>query len=80
MHTKVQKWGNSLALRIPNSFIKDTGLTNGSDVDVSVQDGMIVVRPEKNNKKILDELLKKITKVNLHREIDSGQAVGGEFR
>jgi antitoxin MazE len=51
MHAKIQKWGNSLALRIPNSFIKNTGLTNGSDVDVSVQDGMIVVRPEKNNKK-----------------------------
>ena len=37
MHTKVQKWGNSLALRIPRSFAAEAQVEEGSTVDVSVE-------------------------------------------
>ncbi len=80
MHTRVQKWENSLALRIPNVFVKDTGLIHGAEVDIILEDGAIVVRPEKNPKQSLKELLRGITKTNIHYEVETGLSVGGEFR
>jgi antitoxin MazE len=45
MLTKVQKWGNSLALRIPKAFALDAQLKNDSVVEVSLVDGQIVIKP-----------------------------------
>jgi len=78
MVAKVQKWGNSLAVRIPRSYARDARLTSGSAVDISVQDGKIVVAPAQRGRYRLDELLKSVTKKNLHREIDAGRPVGRE--
>ena len=44
MQTKVQKWGNSLGLRIPKSFAEQAGVEAGSEVDLSVEDGELIVR------------------------------------
>ena len=78
MHAKVQKWGNSLALRIPNTFAKDAHLTPGSDVDLSFHNGKIVVDPDPGPQYSLSALLKGITSKNRHSEIDTGSAVGRE--
>ncbi|MCA9945550.1 MAG: AbrB/MazE/SpoVT family DNA-binding domain-containing protein, partial [Anaerolineales bacterium] len=45
MLTKVQKWGNSLALRIPKAFALDAQLENDSPVEISFVDGQIVIKP-----------------------------------
>src|SRR5690606_40002453 len=45
MRARVQKWGNSLALRIPKAVAEDTGLEQGSEVEMSLEDGQIVVSP-----------------------------------
>jgi len=45
MHTQVQKWGNSLAIRIPKSFAKETNIDKGSFVDLSLSDGKIIATP-----------------------------------
>ena len=78
MKTRVQKWGNSLALRIPKSFADEVGLQKGTSVEVSLADGKIVVTPVTKSKLTLEQLLSKVTKENLHHEVDTGSAVGNE--
>ncbi len=78
MKTKVQKWGNSLALRIPKSFADEVGLQREASVDVSLDDGKLVVTPVSRPKPTLKQLLAKVTKENLHHEVNTGAAVGNE--
>jgi len=78
MHAKVQKWGNSLAVRIPQSFAKDTRLSAGAEVDLAVHDGKIVLDPRPTPRYSLSDLLKGVSKKNLHAEIDFGEPVGRE--
>ena len=77
MRTKIQKWGNSLGLRIPKSFAAETGVEAGSDVDLSVQDGELIVRPVRRRYDLSD-LLKRVTPKNRHEEIDTGDPAGRE--
>lgn len=79
MKTKIQKWGNSLALRIPKSFAREVGLDSNSPVDVLVQEGKLVVVPETGPRFSLEELLQQVTEDNLHHEIDWGAPVGREI-
>ncbi len=78
MITKVQKWGNSLAVRIPRSIAQDTHLTSGRAVDMAVQDGCIRIASMRQPRFCLDELLKDVTARNRHAVIDAGDAVGQE--
>jgi antitoxin MazE len=78
MKTRVQKWGNSLALRIPKSFATEAGLQNNSSVELSLARGKLVVVPVVKPKLTLKQLLAKVTEDNLHHEIDTGPAVGIE--
>ncbi len=77
MRTKVQKWGNSLALRIPKPFADEVGLRPDTAVDVSLEEGKLVVSRAQSSIS-LDELLEGITPANLHQEVNSGPAVGNE--
>jgi len=79
MLTKVQKWGNSLALRIPKAFALDAQLENDSLVEVSLVDGQIVIKPIASPAWTLDKLVAGINNENIHRETDSGDAVGNEI-
>jgi antitoxin MazE len=78
MQTKIQRWGNSLGLRIPRSFAEEAGVEAGSQVDLSVRDGDLVVRAAKRRMYRLSELLQKITTKNLHSEVDTGEPIGRE--
>ena len=78
MRTRIQKWGNSLALRIPKSFATEVGLQRETSVEVSLADGKLVIAPIAKPKPTLRQLLAKVTKENLHHEIDTGSAVGKE--
>jgi antitoxin MazE len=78
MKTRVQKWGNSLALRIPKSFAAEVGLDTNSSVEMSLKDGKLVVVSSEKPKFTLRQLLAQVTEKNLHHEIDTGPAVGGE--
>jgi antitoxin MazE len=77
MKTQVQKWGNSLALRIPKSFAHESKIKEGSTVEVSLDEGRIVVEPVVDECS-LTELLAKVTKKNIHEEIPSSGPVGKE--
>jgi antitoxin MazE len=78
MRTRVQKWGNSLALRIPKSFAAEVGLVNDSSVEMSLTNGKLVIAPIAKPKLTLKQLLAEVTEDNLHHEMDTGPAVGNE--
>ena len=76
MLTKVQKWGNSLALRIPKAFALDAQLKKDSLVEVSLVDGQIIIKPVAAQTWSLEHLLSGINSNNLHQETDTGNAIG----
>jgi antitoxin MazE len=78
MKVQIQKWGNSLALRIPKSFAVESKIKQGSTVEVSLESGKIVVFPVAEPEFSLDELLAEITPENLHGEFETGSSVGKE--
>lgn len=78
MLTKIQKWGNSLALRIPKAFALDAQLDNDSVVEVSLVDGQIVIKPVQSPTWTLEKLLAGINNDNIHGETDTGEAIGNE--
>ncbi len=78
MKVQIQKWGNSLALRIPKSFALESKIEQGSTVEVSLDNGKIIVFPLIEPEYSLDDLLAKVTAENLHGEIETGDAVGKE--
>jgi len=76
MQTRVQKWGNSLGVRIPRGLAEQIGLGAGSAVSLSAKDGELVVKPALPTRLSLDELMAGVTDNNLHSSVDSGSAVG----
>ena len=78
MDATVQKWGNSLALRIPKAFVESTNLSRGSVVNIDLRDGKIVVEPKTRSKYSLKELVKGITEENRHGEVHTGTPKGNE--
>lgn len=67
MAVKVQKWGNSLGVRIPKSIIQKVNLQENSEVEIESKNGTIVISPVQKPYS-LDELLNQITEENLHDE------------
>ena len=67
MLAKVQKWGNSLGLRIPKSLAADANLANGSPVELAVRAGRLVVTPVARPRYALEDLLAAVTANNAHR-------------
>ena len=78
MHTRIQKWGNSLAIRIPKSFAAEVGLDQDSEVELSLLDGKLILVPITRQPVLLAALLAQITDDNLHSEVSTGDAVGNE--
>lgn len=78
MQTKIQKWGNSLALRIPKTFASDAKLENNSLVNISLTNGQIVIEPIEKSEWTLEELLSEINENNLHSVIETGKVTGNE--
>jgi antitoxin MazE len=75
MQTVVQKWGNSLGIRIPSMYVKEFNLKNGNSVEIIEDNGNIVIVPPK---KSLDEYISRITIDNIHEAIETGSSVGKE--
>lgn len=79
MKTRIQKWGNSLALRIPKAFAAETNLKQNSTVDISLVEGKIVVSQASETAYSLEDLLSRVTDENLHSEVDFGPPAGKEI-
>lgn len=78
MLTRVQKWGNSLAVRIPKLLATEVGLEQDTQVEVSLVDGKLVVAPVIEPVLTLEMLLEQVTEQNLHGEVDTGARMGNE--
>ena len=75
MHAVVQKWGNSLGLRLPSLWAKDNNVKSGSTIEIIAEKGKMIILPKK---KSLDDMLALVTPENIHSEISTGTAVGKE--
>lgn len=78
MNATIQKWGNSLALRIPKSIANEIELEQGDRVEIEVAGGALAVRPGRPRYRLAD-LVRGITKKNRHDETDWGKAKGREI-
>ncbi len=78
MRVVVKKWGNSAAVRVPASVMQAAQLRLEEPVDVREEGGRIVIEPVQRKQYDLAELLKGITRENLHDEAEFGRAVGKE--
>jgi antitoxin MazE len=78
MKAKIQKWGNSLGVRIPKVLAQEVALDTDSEVDLSSRDGAIIISPIRQKTVSLRKLLSGVTEGNLHREIVSGGPEGKE--
>ncbi|MEI2690318.1 MAG: AbrB/MazE/SpoVT family DNA-binding domain-containing protein [Anaerolineae bacterium] len=78
METRVQRWGNSLALRIPRPLANEVGLKDNSSVQLSLHDGQLVIVPLLQPTLSLEALLAQVNEDNRHGEVLSGSAMGGE--
>ena len=76
MEARIQKWGNSLGIRIPMTIIKDLSLKNGSTVEIEELEDKIIINPIKKNDAM--DLINQITAENIHSEYDWGQPEGDE--
>jgi antitoxin MazE len=74
----VAKWGNSLAVRIPQHLAREIGLSDGAEVEIVTIDGNLTIKPRRQKQYTLDELVAGITPTNRHAEIDTGLSVGEE--
>jgi antitoxin MazE len=78
MKAKIQKWGNSLALRIPKPVAEDLGMAQDSLVELTMTKKTLVVTPAPRETLSLVELLERVTPENLHGEEDLGSPAGRE--
>ncbi|MBX3301418.1 MAG: AbrB/MazE/SpoVT family DNA-binding domain-containing protein [Nitrospira sp.] len=78
MKATAQKWGNSLAIRVPKSIAQEAGLKVKDDVDIEVRKGVLVLKPRLRRSYRLKDLVKRMTPRNVHKEIDFGGPRGRE--
>ncbi len=78
MTSKVQKWGNSLALRLPKTLADEFRLHQGSAVELRVVGGKLFIEPHRPPRYRIEELLKKVSRRNLYKEIGTGRPAGRE--
>lgn len=79
MLAHVSKWGNSLALRIPNAFAKEISIEEGGSVEINVLDGKMVITPiDPVPAYDINQLIALMTEDNTHEEVDWGEPRGNE--
>lgn len=84
MPSTVQKWGNSLGVRIPKALAEEVRLAEGSEVEINAADGVITIRPRRRQKRrrnrpSLAELLAKFKPEHRHGELNNSPPRGREL-
>ncbi|HEY2386724.1 MAG TPA: AbrB/MazE/SpoVT family DNA-binding domain-containing protein [Candidatus Binatia bacterium] len=81
MRRRVQRWGNSLAVRIPTDVAKACDLTEGTELEVRNEKGTVVLVPDRPRRRryALADLVNRITRRNRHEAIEHGRPVGREI-
>ena len=79
MVAKAQKWGNSLAVRLPKAMAEECGIQADSPIEIIREENTIIIKPITKKRISLDLLLSEITEENLHSEVSTGKPVGREI-
>ena len=79
MATSVQKWGNSLGIRIPKSVAEQVNLRTGTEVEFDTSGGVLTIRPKRRRKYTLAQLLSRAKRASPHGELDAGGPAGREL-
>jgi antitoxin MazE len=79
MTTKIQKWGNSLGIRLPKALIESTSFSEGAEVIFSQKGAEIILKVVKPKYPSLKEIMKGMTRANFEPELDWGPDVGQEI-
>ena len=79
MLAKAQKWGNSLAVRLPKTVAEECGIEADSPVEILREDNLIIIKPVRKKGLSLDSLLAGVTKDNIHSEVPTGKPAGKEI-
>jgi antitoxin MazE len=74
MKTRIQKWGNSLATRLPKSFAEGLELAEGSPIEMTLEEGTIIIKPDRDRAWDLEALLDDVTEENIHPAWETGEA------
>lgn len=79
MRVQFSKWGNSVALRVPAAALRDLGAAVGTQADLTIDDGKLVVTPVPDTPAYsFDELLAGITEDNIHEDYFGETSFGSE--
>jgi len=79
MTTKIQKWGNSLGIRLPKALIENTPFSLGTEVVFNQKGSELILKPVKRKYPSLKEIMKGMTRANFEPELDWGPDVGQEI-
>jgi antitoxin MazE len=79
MRVTVKKVGDTTSIPIPDEIMEAANLAVDAEVDVSAQNGRVVVEAIHENNQSLDEMIARITPDNVHNEIDFGAPAGREL-
>lgn len=79
MEAKLQKWGNSVGIRIPNNIIKSLNLKENDTLILEQTEDKILISIPKKKKIDLEELFKNYKGENLAKEFEWDEPVGREL-
>jgi antitoxin MazE len=78
MRLRVERWGDSWAVRIPESLAISAGIREDTEVEFSAVEGQATISPVTRRQPTLEELLERVTPEDRHSEFETGPAVGAE--
>jgi len=78
MSITLHRWGNSVGLRVPKPMLEQLGLAEGSQVEVKVEAGRLVIEPARRARLTMAELLEGFSGDDRPGEVDWGPAAGRE--
>jgi antitoxin MazE len=76
MTVRVQKWGNSLGVRIPKSVARQSSISEGTELEVFASNGRVILRPQKLPS--FKELIAAMKPGNRPEIVDWGKPIGKE--
>jgi len=74
MKTSIQKWGHSLAVRIPKAFAEGLRWGENAPVEMTLDEGALVIKSDRERTWELDTLMSAVTDENIHRARGAGTA------
>jgi antitoxin MazE len=79
MTATIQKWGNSLAVRLPKAIATEARITEGVQIELVKTKEGILLKPARRRAYRVSQLVAAITPQNLHAETCWGPSVGAEI-